>query len=126
MDLTLSDLLEAFDGVLKMKGRMMVITTNHLNKLDPALTRPGRVDTILEFKRSTREAIRDIFGKFYTKETLANVDIEEVKEGVWTPAEVVQICVNNPFDVKTAWKTVSARKHFTKPKTEKYEFCFYS
>ena len=67
-----------------------------------------------------------IFGKFYTKETLANVDIEEVKEGVWTPAEVVQICVNNPFHAKKAWKTVSARKHISKPKTEKHEFCFYS
>merc|ERR1740122_397121 len=33
-EIKLSDLLEAFDGVLEMKGRMMVMTTNHLEKLD--------------------------------------------------------------------------------------------
>merc|ERR1712029_565210 len=50
-EIKLSDLLEAFDGVLEMKGRMMVVTTNHLEKLDPALTRPGRLDVKIEFKR---------------------------------------------------------------------------
>ena len=33
----MGDLLEVFDGVLEMKGRMMVVTTNHPEKLDPAL-----------------------------------------------------------------------------------------
>ena len=49
--MNLSDLLEAFDGVLEMKGRMMVLTTNHFEKLDPALIRPGRIDLTLELKR---------------------------------------------------------------------------
>ena len=44
---------------------MMIITTNHLNKLDPALTRPGRVDTCLELKRCKPEAIMAIFKAFY-------------------------------------------------------------
>merc|ERR1712241_241592 len=48
-EIKLSDLLEAFDGVLEMNGRMMVMTTNHLEKLDPALIRPGRVNLSLEF-----------------------------------------------------------------------------
>merc|ERR1712079_453931 len=52
-EIKLSDLLEAFDGVLEMNGRMMVMTTNHLEKLDPALIRPGRVNLSLEFKRCT-------------------------------------------------------------------------
>ena len=64
--MTLSDLLEAFDGVLEMKSRMMVITTNHLDRLDPALIRHGRVSTSLEFKRCTEKTIIDIFSKFYT------------------------------------------------------------
>merc|ERR1719382_1658572 len=58
-EIKLSDLLEAFDGVLEMKGRMMVMTTNHLEKLDPALIRPGRVDLSLEFKRCNKKAIGD-------------------------------------------------------------------
>ena len=65
--LTLADLLEVFDGVMEMKvtylfnrlpqqkqnrlsqGRLMVMTTNHPEKLDPALVRPGRVDVNMEF-----------------------------------------------------------------------------
>ena len=65
--LTLADLLEVFDGVMEMKvtylfnrlpqqkqnrlsqGRLMVMTTNHPEKLDPALVRPGRVDVNMQF-----------------------------------------------------------------------------
>ena len=64
-DLKLSDLLEAFDGVLEMNGRMLIITTNHLEKLDPALVRPGRMDTSLEFKRCNKMAILDFFKHFF-------------------------------------------------------------
>ena len=104
-DLSLSDLLEAFDGVLEMKGRMMVITTNHLEKLDPALIRPGRVDTMLEFKKSKKETVREIFEHFFTAETMPrDVDFDQVGDGVWSPAEVVQICADSPYDPTAAWK----------------------
>merc|ERR1712048_1338418 len=64
-EIKLSDLLEAFDGVLEMNGRMMVMTTNHLEKLDPALIRPGRVNLSLEFKRCTKQAIGEFFETFF-------------------------------------------------------------
>ena len=64
-DLKLSDLLEAFDGVLEMNGRMLIITTNHLEKLDPALVRPGRMDTSLEFKRCNKMDILNFFKHFF-------------------------------------------------------------
>ena len=109
-DLTLSDLLEVFDGVLEMRGRMMVITTNHLDKLDPALIRPGRVDTILEFKKATKDAVRDIFEHFFTKEMVPrDLDMDQVRDGVWTPAEVVQICADSPDDATAAWKKLVER-----------------
>ena len=104
-DLSLSDLLEAFDGVLEMKGRMIVITTNHLEKLDPALIRPGRVDTMLEFKKSKKETVREIFEHFFTAETMPrDVDFDQVGDGVWSPAEVVQICADSPYNPTAAWK----------------------
>merc|ERR1712004_450128 len=51
--LTLASLLEVFDGVMEMPGRIMIITTNHPDKLDKALVRPGRIDMALEFGRCT-------------------------------------------------------------------------
>ena len=85
-DLTLSDLLEVFDGVLEMKGKTMVITTNHLDKLDPALIRPGRVDTMLEFRKATKDTVRDIFQHFFTSEMMPeDLDMDQVTDGVLTP-----------------------------------------
>merc|ERR1739848_974160 len=75
-EIKLSDLLEAFDGVLEMKGRMMVMTTNHLEKLDPALIRPGRVDLSLEFKRCNKKAIGDFFETFFPGN---NLEVKNVK-----------------------------------------------
>jgi len=41
---TLSGLLNAVDGVAARDGRILIITTNHAEVLDPALLRPGRID----------------------------------------------------------------------------------
>mgnify|MGYP003683367193 CR=1 FL=1 len=41
-------LLNVLDGVVETPGRLLIMTTNHPEKLDPAITRPGRIDkTIL-------------------------------------------------------------------------------
>ena len=38
---TLSGLLNALDGIVASEGRIFVATTNHLEKIDSALSRPG-------------------------------------------------------------------------------------
>jgi chaperone BCS1 len=42
--LDLAGLLNVLDGVVDAPGRILVMTTNHPEKLDPALLRPGRVN----------------------------------------------------------------------------------
>ena len=42
--LSLSGLLNVLDGVVDTPGRIVIMTTNHPEMLDPALIRPGRVD----------------------------------------------------------------------------------
>lgn len=44
--ITLSGLLNAIDGVFARDGRILIMTTNHPDKLDPALVRPGRADRV--------------------------------------------------------------------------------
>lgn len=44
-----SGLLNAIDGVAARDGRVLVITSNHAEALDPALVRPGRVDMRCHF-----------------------------------------------------------------------------
>ena len=40
----LSGILNVLDGVVDTPGRILVMTTNHPEVLDPALIRPGRID----------------------------------------------------------------------------------
>jgi len=56
--LTFDCLLNCLDGVERADGVLLIVTTNHLEKLDPALgvpeshvsSRPGRLDQILELR----------------------------------------------------------------------------
>jgi chaperone BCS1 len=41
------------DGVRTADGRILFMTTNHKEKLDPALLRPGRADLHVELKNSS-------------------------------------------------------------------------
>ncbi|EGO54568.1 hypothetical protein NEUTE1DRAFT_124799 [Neurospora tetrasperma FGSC 2508] len=59
--LSLSGLLNILDGVASQEGRVLIMTTNHLKKLDKALIRPGRVDMIVEFGRADKEMTAAIF-----------------------------------------------------------------
>ena len=55
-DLTsLSEILNKMDGVANVENVIYIFTTNHIEKLDSALTRPGRIDKIVEIKMPRRE-----------------------------------------------------------------------
>ncbi|CAN7050072.1 AAA-ATPase At5g40000-like [Brassica rapa] len=57
---TLSGLLNFIDGIWSACGqeRIIVFTTNHLQKLDPALIRRGRMDMRIELSYCTYEAFK--------------------------------------------------------------------
>ena len=63
--ITFSGLLNALDGVAAGEGRLLFATTNHREKLDPALIRPGRIDRQLEIGFANQDQIRRIFQRFY-------------------------------------------------------------
>lgn len=43
----LSEMLNAFDGLLELHNTVIVFTTNHIEKLEPAFIRPGRITLTL-------------------------------------------------------------------------------
>jgi chaperone BCS1 len=73
---TLSGLLNAIDGVSNSKGRILVITTNHIEKLDPALLRPGRIDLSLELGYMTDETARKALRKFFPAKEVNHISIK--------------------------------------------------
>jgi chaperone BCS1 len=66
--ISLSGLLNAIDGVASHEGRVLVMTTNHPEKLDSALIRPGRVDMQVAFTLATKHQTREIFSRMYSTE----------------------------------------------------------
>ena len=63
--LTLSGVLNAFDGLTSNDGRIIVATTNHVDSLDTALIREGRFDLKVEIGYMTDEVYRSYLSRFY-------------------------------------------------------------
>ena len=53
-----SGLLNSIDGVAAGEGRLLMATTNHIELLDPALIRPGRIDRKIYIGYARRERLR--------------------------------------------------------------------
>jgi ATP-dependent 26S proteasome regulatory subunit len=85
-ELTLGEILTILDGTLEMPGRMFVITTNHPEKIDDALTRPGRIDLLLRFSKAKAVDISKMFMAFFDKK----IDSELIPDNKLTYAEVQQ------------------------------------
>jgi chaperone BCS1 len=66
---TMSGLLNALDGVAAQEGRIVFMTTNHVNRLDAALIRAGRADVKLEVPLLTSQQIAELFLKFFPTAT---------------------------------------------------------
>lgn len=62
---TFSGLLNALDGLSAGEERLVFLTTNHIERLDPALIRPGRVDMIVQIGEATRYQAAHMWDRFY-------------------------------------------------------------
>jgi len=63
--LTFSGLLNSLDGIGFPMGQIFVMTTNHRERLDPALVRPGRVDLHVYFGPAKFDQAKLMFLNFY-------------------------------------------------------------
>ena len=76
--ISLSGFLNIIDGVASSEGRILVMTTNHIEKLDSAMLRPGRVDLTIHFGRAGLAILKGMFMAIYsTNEAEDNVEVLE-------------------------------------------------
>ncbi|KAA8892929.1 P-loop containing nucleoside triphosphate hydrolase protein [Sphaerosporella brunnea] len=69
-NVTFSGLLNALDGAASGEDRVIFLTTNHEDRLDEALLRPGRVDLKVEIGFATLEVVDGMWERFYGPCTL--------------------------------------------------------
>jgi hypothetical protein len=98
-------ILEILDGYNYLFGSVIILTTNHLDKLDPALIRAGRMDQHIQFDFLTLAVAQEIVDYFlgdrrFTLEKLPNV----VDNKALTSAEfingVIMPHLNNPEQIR--------------------------
>lgn len=87
-ELTLSYLLNLLDGTISIEDLVVIITTNHPEKLDKALYRPGRMDAQLEFNNCNAEMISTIFETMFERK-LSQETTNKLVNDKFTPAEVI-------------------------------------
>jgi hypothetical protein len=68
--MTLSELLNVFDGLLRPQDVICVFTTNHISNIDPAFIRDGRINLNIELKRANKQCIVDFAKYKYPKEII--------------------------------------------------------
>lgn len=105
-----SGLLNAIDGVAAQEGRALFMTTNHVEQLDPALTRAGRADVHAELGPVGSGAARALFLRFFPEDT-ASADRFEAAlgDGQYTPAALQGWLLSNASDAEAAASAAGLR-----------------
>jgi len=75
--ISFSGLLNAIDGIAAQEGRIFFMTTNHREKLDAALIRPGRCDIQLEIKKASKAQLKMMFLRFFPGEEILACEFEQ-------------------------------------------------
>jgi SpoVK/Ycf46/Vps4 family AAA+-type ATPase len=90
---TLDGLLNVLDGVLTPDGLITFMTTNEVDKLDPALIRPGRADRQFNLGFMTQDQLDKMICRFIPDH---HTQIQLQRQDV-VPAEIIE-CLKSSFD----------------------------
>lgn len=82
---TLGEILNVLDGVPERHGHILVLDTNHLATLDPALIRPGRVDRIVSWQKMSAASVRSFLENYYETVIPASASFPDRR---WSAAEL--------------------------------------
>lgn len=91
----LTTLLNELDGIELLQGVFVLAATNKPEVLDPALMRPGRLDTALYVGLPNVEARREMLQiKLRMMDTAEDVDVEDLASwtGGYSGAEIMSVC----------------------------------
>ena len=82
--------LTEMDGIEEYKGRIIIATTNNVDKIPESMKRPGRFDHIIKLNKFVKCEIIQLLNKMYgvAQETLNQYEFPPL---VWSPAEIINL-----------------------------------
>jgi SpoVK/Ycf46/Vps4 family AAA+-type ATPase len=92
--ITLSFILNLIDGLRETPGRILIITSNDYESLDPALIRPGRIDLTLEMNNADVNTIQQMYKYYYNSSISKNI-VNKLRDHVLSPAKLVNMRLQN-------------------------------
>jgi hypothetical protein len=106
--LTFDAVLNQISGVSSLSGVYLVVTTNHIDKVDPAMgvsrdgpggisTRPGRIDRVLFMGKAPEDQRRKIAAHIL-KDWPEAVEDVVTKTNDMTPAQVQEVCTQLAYE----------------------------
>lgn len=98
-------MLNLLDGIYAAPARIVMMTTNHIEKLDPALIRAGRIDVHLYMGHCDLSQIKAIYQAFFPDQDMTAIDnIDLQSNDRISPAMVSAICTKYHDDPLIALK----------------------
>ncbi|XP_016435965.1 AAA-ATPase At5g57480-like [Nicotiana tabacum] len=115
--ITLSGLLNFTDGLWSCCGteRIFVFTTNHIEKLDPALLRSGRMDMHIHMSYCSFAALKILLKNYlgYDDDDVEKQLLEQLEQVIekaeMTPADISEVLIKNRRNKnKAVWELLEA------------------
>jgi len=90
-------MINAIDGIISPYGTLLFMTTNHKDKLDPALIRPGRIDREYHIGKIDKKQTIELFKLFYPSSNgHAKRFARHITSNKYTPAELQKYFICRP------------------------------
>ena len=116
---TMLELLNQLDGFDERGDVKVIMATNAIESLDPALLRPGRIDRKIEFPLPDIKTKREIFLKHTSRMTLGeDVDLEEfvMAKDELSGADIKAVCTEAGLLALRERRMKVTQEDFTKAK----------
>lgn len=106
----MSNALNALDGIVSAHGLITIATTNHINRLDKALIRPGRFDLIVRIDYMGKPEVEEYLSMVYD----TNITIEnDIIEGL-SPAKLQKMVRENKNNPKVVLDQITVSSSLDK------------
>lgn len=89
--LTIDTILTVLDGVTEHRNRVIIATTNHIDKIDSALIREGRFDLKIKLEEFVHEETEELLIAYYGADAKKVIG-EKIFPKQYTPVQLINLC----------------------------------
>ena len=89
--LTVDTMLKVLDGMFEQRNRVIIATTNEIDKIDSALLREGRFDLKIKLDEFTNEETHELLRSYFEDSDLSYLTGKEFSKQ-YTPVQIINFC----------------------------------